>query len=98
MPQCLSSCLQVIEYKVFQGESGETEMLEYFSSNALVLKKMTITYPDDLETLEVDVLKRLSTCPKGSDACQIVLIPEHKRSFQVANMHRASFFSESLNY
>ncbi|KAJ6770427.1 F-BOX/RNI SUPERFAMILY PROTEIN-RELATED [Salix purpurea] len=98
VPQCLSSCLQVIEYKVFQGESGETEMLEYFLSNALVLKKMTITHPDDLETLEVDVLKRLSTCPKGSDACQIVLIPEHKRSFEVASMRRASFFSESFNY
>ncbi|KAJ6728062.1 F-BOX/RNI SUPERFAMILY PROTEIN-RELATED [Salix koriyanagi] len=98
VPQCLSSCLQVIEYKVFQGESGETEMLEYFLSNALVLKKMTITHPDDLETLEADVLKRLSTCPKGSDACQIVLIPEHKRSFEVASMRRASFFSESFNY
>ncbi|KAJ6417196.1 hypothetical protein OIU84_002993 [Salix udensis] len=98
VPQCLSSCLQVIEYKVFQGESRETEMLEYFLSNALVLKKMTITHPHDLETLEVDVLKRLSTCPKGSDACQIVLIPEHKRSFEVASMRRASFFSESFNY
>ncbi|KAJ6332939.1 hypothetical protein OIU77_008902 [Salix suchowensis] len=93
VPQCLSSCLQVIEYKVFQGESGETEMLEYFLSNALVLKKMTITYLHELETLEVDVLKRLSTCPKGSDACQIVLIPGHKRSFEVASMRRASFFS-----
>ncbi|KAJ6417198.1 hypothetical protein OIU84_002995 [Salix udensis] len=106
LPEILQCCsdlevfvlILVIEYKVFQGESGETEMLEYFLSNALVLKKMTITHPHDLETLEVDVLKRLSTCPKGSDACQIVLIPEHKRSFEVASMRRASFFSESFNY
>uniref|UniRef100_A0A6N2NK51 FBD domain-containing protein n=1 Tax=Salix viminalis TaxID=40686 RepID=A0A6N2NK51_SALVM len=101
LPEILQCCsdlevfvlILVIEYKVFQGESGETEMLEYFLSNALVLKKMTITHPHDLETLEVDVLKRLSTCPKGSDACQIVLLPGHKRRFEVASMRRASFFS-----
>ena len=64
-------------------------MVEYFLRNALVLKKMTITYLTDLKTSEVDVLKRLSTCPKGSDACQIAIIPEHERSFEVANRRRA---------
>ncbi|KAJ6332936.1 hypothetical protein OIU77_008899 [Salix suchowensis] len=80
VPQCLSSCLQVIEFNDFEAVSGETEMVEYFLKNALVLKKMTITYLTDLKTSEVDVLKRLSTCPKGSDACQIVIIPEHEHS------------------
>ncbi|KAJ6332937.1 hypothetical protein OIU77_008900 [Salix suchowensis] len=93
VPQCLSSCLQVIEFNDFEAVSGETQMVEYFLKNALVLKKMTITYLTDLKTSEVDVLKRLSTCPKGSDACQIVLVPYHKRSFEVASMRRASFFS-----
>ncbi|KAJ6293095.1 hypothetical protein OIU78_025134 [Salix suchowensis] len=76
-----------------QVRSPPPPLLEYFLSNALVLKKMTITYLTHLKTLEVDVLKRLSTCPKGSDACQIVLVPYHKRSFEVASMRRASFFS-----
>uniref|UniRef100_A0A6N2N950 FBD domain-containing protein n=1 Tax=Salix viminalis TaxID=40686 RepID=A0A6N2N950_SALVM len=89
VPQCLSSCLQVIEFNDFEGVPGETEMVEYFLRNALVLKKMTITYLTDLQTSEVDVLKRLSTCPKGSDSCQIVIIPEHERSFKVANWRLA---------
>ncbi|KAJ6417202.1 hypothetical protein OIU84_002999 [Salix udensis] len=88
VPQCLSSCLQVIEFNDFEGVSGETEMVEYFLRNALVLKKMTITYLTDLKTSEVDVLKRLSTCPKGSDACHIVIIPEHETT-EVANRRRA---------
>ncbi|KAJ6293100.1 hypothetical protein OIU78_025138 [Salix suchowensis] len=83
--QCTSNLevfvfILVIEFNDFEAVSGETEMVEYFLKNALVLKKMTITYLTDLKTSEVDVLKRLSTCPKGSDACQIVIIPEHEHS------------------
>ncbi|KAF9666792.1 hypothetical protein SADUNF_Sadunf16G0265400 [Salix dunnii] len=66
LSHCLSSCLEMIEFKNFEGQLAEIEIVEYFLRNSRVLKKMTVRYEREIDNSKEDVIRRLLTCPKGS--------------------------------
>ena len=66
LSHCLSSCLEVIEFKNFEGQLADIEIVEYCLRNSRVLKKMTVRYEREIDNSKEDVIKRLLTCPKGS--------------------------------
>ncbi|KAJ6776309.1 F-BOX/RNI SUPERFAMILY PROTEIN-RELATED [Salix koriyanagi] len=66
LSHCLSSCLEVIEFKNFEGQLAEIEIVEYCLRNSRVLKKMTVRYEREIDNSKEDVIQRLLNCPKGS--------------------------------
>ncbi|KAJ6966466.1 hypothetical protein NC652_004122 [Populus alba x Populus x berolinensis] len=75
LSHCLSSCLEVIEFKNLEGQLAEMKIVEYCLRNARVLKKMTIRYEMEIDNSN-DVTQRLLNCPKGSAySYQIEFLP-----------------------
>lgn len=66
LSHCLSSCLEVIEFKNFEGQLAEIEIVEFCLRNSRVLKKMTVRYEREIDNSKEDVIQRLLNCPKGS--------------------------------
>lgn len=76
LSHCLSSCLEVSEFKNIEGQLAEIKIVEYCLRNARVLKKMTIRYEIEIDNSKEDVIQRLLNCPKGSAySYQIEILP-----------------------
>ncbi|KAI8000229.1 F-box/FBD/LRR-repeat protein [Camellia lanceoleosa] len=71
VPYCLLSHLKVIEIDNFRGWENDLLLVEYFLKNAKVLNKMAIKHQNSYSFVNVEVLKRITMFPRGSERCEI---------------------------
>jgi hypothetical protein len=71
VPDCLSSQLKTCSLIAFKGMKSELQFVEYILKNAKALHTMKISVsPVDLTT-KLQILTKLSLCPRGSAMCKL---------------------------
>ncbi|KAL2521711.1 F-box/FBD/LRR-repeat protein [Forsythia ovata] len=68
VPECLLSCVKVIELEGLEGNSYEMEMVKYLLANARVLKYLTIKSWTTAPELDFEIFKQLVELPKGQES------------------------------
>ncbi|CAI9764089.1 unnamed protein product [Fraxinus pennsylvanica] len=73
VPECLVSCLEIINLLVFEGKTREMEMVKYLLANARVLKELRILTLNIPPELKLEIHKQLLQLPRGSTNCVVHL-------------------------
>ncbi|KAG7537792.1 FBD domain [Arabidopsis suecica] len=74
VPECLSSSLEFIDFKVpIQGCDGEMKLVRYFLENSAILKKLNL-HVDHNNSSSVIIFKELLRIPRGSTKCEVVVL------------------------
>ncbi|KAF8101009.1 hypothetical protein N665_0211s0001 [Sinapis alba] len=69
IPECLSSHLEIFEWRHYNGTDQEREAAKYILANASCLKKATFY---SKSAMKHDMLKELECVARGSNACMLV--------------------------
>ncbi|KAJ4917717.1 putative FBD-associated F-box protein [Raphanus sativus] len=69
LPECLSSHLEIFEWRQYNGTDEEREAAKYILANASCLKKATFF---SKSAKKVDMLKELESVARGSKTCMLV--------------------------
>ncbi|CAA7032707.1 unnamed protein product [Microthlaspi erraticum] len=70
VPECLISSLESVDIKSnILGFSAEVDLVRFFLENSVILKKLT------LRANETVFFNQVMKIPRGSVACQVVLLP-----------------------
>ncbi|KAL7087685.1 hypothetical protein ACP275_13G083300 [Erythranthe tilingii] len=74
-PRCILSRLRTIKLVKIKGKKHEFGYIKYLLRNAKVLKKMEITYSEDLDSQKmINMLKKISLFRRGSRACKVAFV------------------------